>query len=951
MEDEALERLKRLQMEDLGTLRREYISTVDTKKFRNIRLEDIEATRMVNVAGSDAQRLAQANQARLSAWANAHKDLGDPADEEPLDPLLNGQSHRLGLRAVIEGSGGQSYSKATKKNDNVLQVAPRAPSGRSASRGSKTTGRGGGVIGTRGRETTQVSRNAQTRVTHQGAVAKVGNHVVQSPQARKHLQDPALDINNETLKKTRGVSGSKSQPVVRGGVKTDLVHLKTRRPVSNTDWSRVLSPPEDFLSIARDRLLSARAPNVAATVGTRGSEQTEVTVSQRESRAVDLESSHSISQPEETNVGRAYEDSIVSLRSDGDSVAIATPVSSNNGQPSQVSIAQAASTASGKDQRFEPTRLQSPPQEKPQQEKPQQEKPQQEKPQREKPQREKPQREKPQQEKPQQEKPQQEKPQQEKPQQVEPISEKSADKGEAGKRNQDDELVDVSTPPSGSTPIVQSKDLYAANVQAEGRTGILLDFNSTPPRKSLPGAEDSLSMSPALQDLEGINFQANVAQSVTSRPETQIYSFIKSEPVGSRDSSSLRVGESTGDTTTSKSDDTPSDLAALREKLARLCKFVEETLRQHVPEPLRDMDLQALRKYEQELKEILSLHQRAVKETSSQAGEKQQEILSSHKTRGTEAETTMEGERSKILSATPSVCSPPVGTPHEEGNSRLSLRSEDTPSPIKFNVGAAEFVPTGPARNCSFSGWREPRDTKPSPPSSTTSESPTGQSQHSRQNSQDHMPINSSDSYFPRITSHPSPRGRQASENHIFGDHLLPEPNDSRSKSSTPTKLQAFTVPRARPSAPESIHKYETSNSEFVNIANVWCSTGEPSPRPVGLAITAPGTGSNGVKPTSGSGPSTPTAVPKAVKAVYRAMSKGALSQVNALQRSMHAPKVQENPTAMRNPSTSPLGSVGGSIYATPVVQKPTVAAPENRKTSGLGASRWASSETQKPLR
>lgn len=510
---------------------------------------------------------------------------------------------------------------------------------------------------------------------------------------------------------------------------------------SNTDWSRVLSPPEDFLSIARDRLLNARAPNVAAAVGTKGSEQTEVTVSQRESRVVDLESSHSINQPQETNVGRAYEDSIVSLRSDGDSVAIATPVFSNNGQPSQVSIAQAACTASEKDQRFKPTRLQSPPQEKHQQEKPQQGKPQ------------------------------QGKPQQEKPQQVEPISEKSADKGEAGKRNQDDELVDVSTPPSGSTPIVQSKDLYAANVQAEGRTGILLDFNSTPPRKSLPGAEDSLSMSPALQDLEGINFQANVAQSVNSRPETQIYSFIKSEPVGSRDSSSLRVGESTGDTTTSKSDDTPSDLAALREKLARLCKFVEETLRQHVPEPLRDMDLQALRKYEQELKEILSLHQQAVKETASQAAEKQQEILSSHKTQGTEAETTMEGERSKILSATPSVCSPPVGTPHEEGNSRLSLRSEDTPSPIKFNVGAPEFVPTGPARNSSFSGWR---DTKPSPPSSTTSESPTGQSQHSRQNSQDHMPINSSDSYFPRITSHPSPRGRQASEDHIFGDHLLP---------------------------------------------------------------------------------------------------------------------------------------------------------------------------------
>ncbi|KAF7166453.1 hypothetical protein CNMCM5623_000108 [Aspergillus felis] len=925
MAEEAIERLKRLQMEDLGTLRREYISTVDTKKFRNIRLEDIEATRMINVAGSDASRLAQANQARLNAWANAHKDLGDPADQEPLDHLLNGQSHRLGLRAVIEGSGGQSYSKSTKKNDNFLQVAERAPSGRYAStRGSKTIGRGGGVIGTRGRETKQTSPNAQTRVTHQGAVAKLGNHVVQSPHARKHLRDPALDINNEPPKNTRGVFGSKSQAVVKGGVKRDLLLPKTRRPVGNTDWSRVLSPPEDFLSIARDSLVNARASNVPTAVLTPGSEQTQVTVCQREPGAVDHEGSQTISQPDDINVSRAYEDSIVSFRSDGDSVAISTPVSSNNGQPSRESIAQAAHTASERDQRFEPRRLQSPPEEK--------------------------------------------------PQQVKSTSEQSDDRAQVGKQNQDVELVDVSTPPSGSPPIVQSKDIYSANIQAEGRTGILLDFNSTPPRKSLRGAENKLSMSPALQDLEGINFQENVAQSVLSRPETQIYSFRKSEPIGSKDSSSLRVGESTGDTTTSTSDDTPSDLAALREKLARLCKFVEETLRHHVPEPLRDMDLQALRKYEQELKDILSLHQRTVKETASQSTEKRQEILSSHTPQGTEAETAMEGGHSKIFSPKPSVSSPPVEAPFEEGNSRLSLRSVETSSPSKFNVQAKEFVPTGAARNPSFSGWR---DTKPSPPSSTTSESRTGQSQHSRQNSQDHMLIDSTDSFSSRFACQPSSRGRQASENHIFGDHLLPgrgrlhgktngsealspdknalngtyyymyglylplltlicvEPNDSRSKFLTPTKPQALTAPRAGPSVSESI-----------NI------TDEHSPRPLGLATTASGTGSNGVRSNSDSGQSTPTPVPKAVKAVYRANSKvSAISQVNALQRSMHAPKVQENPTAIKNSSAAALGGLGGSIYVTPVVQKPTVAAPENRKSSGLQGSRWATSETQKPLR
>ncbi|KAH2393665.1 hypothetical protein KXV62_009332 [Aspergillus fumigatus] len=704
MDEEAIERLKRLQMEDLGTLRREYISTVDTKKFRNIRLEDIEATRMINVAGSDAAHLAQVNQARLNAWANAYKDLCDPADQEPLDHLLNGQSHRLGLRAVIEGSGGQSYSKSSKKNDSSPQVAGHALSGRSAStRVSKPTSRGGGGIGTKGRETKQTSPNAQTRVTHQGAVAKLGNHVVQSPHARKHLQDPALDINNQPPKKSRDQSGSKLQTVVKSDVQRDLVLLKARRPVGYIDWARVLSPPEDFLSTARDCLLNGRASNVPTTVRTTGSEQTQVT------GAVNHETPQSFNQPEETNAGRAYKDSTVSFRSDGDSVAIATPVSSNNGQSSRVSIVQAAHTATETDQRFEPSRLRSS--------------------------------------------------QQGKPQHVKSNSELADDKAQAGKQNQDDALVDVSTPPSGSTTIVRTKDLYYDNVQTEGKTGILLDFNSTPPRKSLPGAENSLSMSPALQDLEGINFQVNVAQSILlrpeQRPETQIYSFIEADPVDLKDFSSPRIVESNGDTMTP----TPN---LWRKHCATMC---------------------------------------------------------------------------------------------------LS----------RFEIWT-----------CKLSG----------------------------------------------------------------------KPNDACPKFLTPTMPQALSVPRARPSVPERIITHGASNSESAESTSASCSIGEPSPRPARLATTAPATGSNGVKSDSNSGPSTPTSVPKAAKAVHEAIPKvSAISQVNALQRSMHAPKVQENPTAMRNPSTLALGGLGGSIYATPVVQKPTVAAPENRRSTGLHGSRWASSETQKPLR
>lgn len=58
-----------LVQEDLGTARREYISTVDTnKKFRNVTIEAIEAAREANKKGSAVHRLAQKNKDSLNAW-------------------------------------------------------------------------------------------------------------------------------------------------------------------------------------------------------------------------------------------------------------------------------------------------------------------------------------------------------------------------------------------------------------------------------------------------------------------------------------------------------------------------------------------------------------------------------------------------------------------------------------------------------------------------------------------------------------------------------------------------------------------------------------------------------------------------------------------------------------------------------------------------------------------
>ncbi|KAL4985375.1 hypothetical protein BDW68DRAFT_198895 [Aspergillus falconensis] len=87
MSDATFERLNRLQEADLGTARREEISTADCGfDVRLTRLEVIEASRRSNVPGTIEQQIAHSNRDRLDAWT------------KHLDNLLDGQSHRLRLK-------------------------------------------------------------------------------------------------------------------------------------------------------------------------------------------------------------------------------------------------------------------------------------------------------------------------------------------------------------------------------------------------------------------------------------------------------------------------------------------------------------------------------------------------------------------------------------------------------------------------------------------------------------------------------------------------------------------------------------------------------------------------------------------------------------------------------------------------------------------------------------
>lgn len=75
-----------------------------------------------------------------------YKKVGDSEDFEQLDNLMDGQSHRAQLSAKIQESGGQTYSKTATKSKTFFN-----PSHTTAHRVTQSSGRGGGVIGTRGR--------------------------------------------------------------------------------------------------------------------------------------------------------------------------------------------------------------------------------------------------------------------------------------------------------------------------------------------------------------------------------------------------------------------------------------------------------------------------------------------------------------------------------------------------------------------------------------------------------------------------------------------------------------------------------------------------------------------------------------------------------------------------------------------------------------------------------
>ncbi|PGH16448.1 hypothetical protein AJ79_01779 [Helicocarpus griseus UAMH5409] len=263
-EEERLRRMQALQMADLGTARREYISTVDLpNKYSEVKLHQIEAIRASNIKGSVVNQIAEANKAKLDAWSNAWKEIGNDVDMEDLKPMMSGQSHRAQLCDNIRAKGGQEYGYNPDDHPKDAARGGQTP------RGAKGHSRGGGVAGSRDRGGVLKTALSPKNTPSPRASGHYGHHVAESSRGQRRFLDPALNPDeDENIFSKRGkLGGVSTRPpftkVERGSRgRGRAATVKTRRVIDpQANFESMLAGPSDFMAIAR--LQSAAAATVS----------------------------------------------------------------------------------------------------------------------------------------------------------------------------------------------------------------------------------------------------------------------------------------------------------------------------------------------------------------------------------------------------------------------------------------------------------------------------------------------------------------------------------------------------------------------------------------------------------------------------------------------------------------------------------------------------------------
>ncbi|KAJ5608249.1 hypothetical protein N7537_004868 [Penicillium hordei] len=240
---EQLRRMQIIQMADLGTARREMISTADINNQARTQLAEIESKRLID----------QRDEAQLSKWANFHTQIVDTHGMEELDDIDSGQSHRANLHAMLHPDGRQP-----RIHTNHPYPTPSA-------------GRGGGVMGKRGRggfappppqgpADLHLAFERNYRAAFRGNIGRPGRQGRPGPRARSttmsassHL-DPALNCNNDDSDAhERGRGRGRGKGKVKGNSQEQVhVPLYANLLVSINFATRI-SEPADFMSSFQSR--------------------------------------------------------------------------------------------------------------------------------------------------------------------------------------------------------------------------------------------------------------------------------------------------------------------------------------------------------------------------------------------------------------------------------------------------------------------------------------------------------------------------------------------------------------------------------------------------------------------------------------------------------------------------------------------------------------------------
>ncbi|KAJ5403301.1 hypothetical protein N7509_003172 [Penicillium cosmopolitanum] len=251
MDHEKVELMKQLQMSDLGSDRREYISTREDKRYgQQYSYEEIESSRAFHKEKTASGRQALAHQPALNAWSTLAQKVNDTDSIEKLDPLMHGQSHRARLMEKIKEQGGQQYGEGYGKNSQAKSENhhPFSP---------VSSGRGGGIARTRGR-----GRGLGPRGAPEGIAMR--SHSVALPTgAALTRQDPALDSNNggpvTAGRNYRGVRGRGPR-----GHPTRPTPL-LRRPAPMEDFSKNLGSGVEFMQKAQAQGYTKPTSHVTST--------------------------------------------------------------------------------------------------------------------------------------------------------------------------------------------------------------------------------------------------------------------------------------------------------------------------------------------------------------------------------------------------------------------------------------------------------------------------------------------------------------------------------------------------------------------------------------------------------------------------------------------------------------------------------------------------------------